>query len=461
MGSVYRAVDEVLGKEVALKFLDEQLAEGQASFGRLRDEVLLAQEVSHKNVCRTYDLEEVEDRWVVKMEYVDGETLAQRVARVGPLDVSKALAIARQIAEGLGAAHERGVVHRDLKPHNVLLEAATGRVVLMDFGLARMAELAGHTAEGIAGTPEFMSPEQARGREVDGRADLYALGCVLYYMLVGEVVFPAKGAMASALRHVEDPAPDVRAKRPDVPGWLAAVIARLLEKDPAGRFADAPALVAALAGPRSRRPRVAAVGLGVVALVAAGLAWRALRLRPEWRPVVRELQPSYEENSEEPVFSPDGTLIAYPTASGPTTTESTSIRSPTVRRVRSRHRRSTRVSPPGRATGERSSSSSVPSATIPSSACASRAASPSSSCVGPAAARPTAARAGWCSCAPPAGTAHPSAWSSAMLTAPSVTSSGSRRAKTYPASGAIVTGHGSCTPWLAIGRPSTPDPTSG
>ena len=167
-------------------------------------------------MCRTCDLEEIEQRWVVKMEYVDGETLAQRVARVGRLDVPKALAIARQIAEGLGAAHERGVVHRDLKPHNVLLEAATGRVVLMDFGLARMAELAGHTAEGIAGTPEFMAPEQARGREVDGRADL-SLGCVLYYMLAGEIVFPAKGAMAAALRHVEDPAPDVRAKRPDVP----------------------------------------------------------------------------------------------------------------------------------------------------------------------------------------------------------------------------------------------------
>jgi serine/threonine protein kinase len=311
MGSVYRAVDEVLGKEVALKFLDEKLVLGQASFEWLRDEVLLAQEVSHKNVCRTYDLEEVDDRWVVKMEYIDGETLAQRVARVGRLDVSKTLAIARQIAEGLGAAHDRGVVHRDLKPHNVLLEAATGRVVLMDFGLARMAELAGRTAEGVAGTPEFMAPEQARGREVDGRADLYALGCVLYYMLVGEVVFPAKGAMAAALRHVEDPPPDVRAKRPDVPAWLAAVIARLLEKDPARRFPDARALLAALAPPRPRWPRVAAVGVAVVALGAAGLTWHALRPRPEWRPVVRELQPSYEENSDAPVFSPDGTLIAY------------------------------------------------------------------------------------------------------------------------------------------------------
>jgi serine/threonine protein kinase len=310
MGSVYRAIDEVLGKEVALKFLDERRADGAVAFERLCDEVLLAQEVSHRNVCRTYDLEEIGDRWVVKMEYVDGETLAQRIARDGPLDVAEALVIARQIVEGLGAAHERGVIHRDLKPHNVLLEADTGRVVLMDFGLARMAELDGRSVEGIAGTPEFMAPEQARGREVDGRADLYALGCVLYYMLVGEVVFPAEGAMAAALRHVEDPPPDVRSRRPEVPGWLAATIARLLEKPPERRFADARAVLAALAGPRRRWPRLAAVGLGIAA-VGMAAAFFAHRLSREWRPVIRELQPAYEENSDAPRWSPDGRSIAY------------------------------------------------------------------------------------------------------------------------------------------------------
>jgi Tol biopolymer transport system component/tRNA A-37 threonylcarbamoyl transferase component Bud32 len=310
MGSVYRALDEALGKEVALKFLDEGRADSRVVFERLCDEVILAQEVSHRNVCRTYDLEEIGDRWVVKMEYIDGETLAQRIARDGPLDVGEALVIARQIVEGLGAAHERGIIHRDLKPHNVLLEAETGRVVLMDFGLARMAELDGRSLEGIAGTPEFMAPEQARGREVDGRADLYALGCVLYYMLAGEVVFPAEGAMAAALRHVEDPPPDVRARRPEVPGWLAAIIARLLEKLPERRFADARSVLAALAGPRRRWPRLAAVGLGIAALAAAAASF-AHRPAREWRPTIRELQPAHEENSDAPRWSPDGRSIAY------------------------------------------------------------------------------------------------------------------------------------------------------
>jgi serine/threonine protein kinase len=309
MGSVYRAIDEALGKEVALKFLDER-RDGRVGFERLCDEVLLAQEVSHKNVCRTYDLEEIDDRWVVKMEYIDGETLAQRIARDGPLDVTEALIIARQIVEGLGAAHERGVIHRDLKPHNVLLEADTGRVVLMDFGLARMVELDGRSLEGIAGTPEFMAPEQARGREVDGRADLYALGCVLYYMLVGDIVFPAEGAMAAALRHVEDPPPDVRSRRPQVPGWLAATIARLLQKLPEQRFSDARAVLAALAGPRRRWPRLAAVGLGMAALSMAVVSFAYWPSR-EWRPVIRELPPAHEENSDAPRWSPDGRSIAY------------------------------------------------------------------------------------------------------------------------------------------------------
>jgi Tol biopolymer transport system component len=303
MGAVYLAIDDVLGKDVALKVVNERYA---GDFGRLRDEVLLAQEVSHRNVCRTYDLEEVDGHWLVKMEFVDGETLARHVARAGRLAVPEAVAIARQIAEGLGAAHERGVIHRDLKPQNVLIEADTNRVVLMDFGLARMAELSAHAGSGVVGTPEFMAPEQAQGRSVDGRTDLYALGCVLYFMLVGEIVFPADSALAAAMRHVEDSAPDVRARQPDVPTWLAAVIARLLAKDPEHRFADAHALLAALAPPRRRWPAVALAAVGVGAAVALLAAPRY----GEWRPAIREL-PAYEENSDVAVWSPDGRSIAY------------------------------------------------------------------------------------------------------------------------------------------------------
>ncbi len=285
MGTVYLAIDEVLGKEVALKLVDERFAK---NLDRLRDEVLLAQEVSHRNVCRTYDLEEVEGHWLVKMEYIDGQTLADKVAAAGRLSVTEARAIGRQIAHGLAAAHERGVVHRDLKPQNILVEKDSDRVVLMDFGLARLAELAGQTAEGVAGTPEYMAPEQARGREVDGRADLYSLGCVLYHMLTGQAVFPAETAMAAALRHAEDPPPDPRAARPDIPLWLAQLILRLLEKDPARRPADAAQVAAALAGPPQRWRHVARLALLAAAFAGVALlVWRLGRppAGPDWVPV--------------------------------------------------------------------------------------------------------------------------------------------------------------------------------
>jgi Tol biopolymer transport system component len=310
MGAVYLAHDGVLGKEVALKVLNERFA---GDVVRLRDEVLLAHQVTHRNVCRTYDLEEVDGNWLIKMEYIDGDTLAARVAAAGRLSISEACAIARQIAVGLAAAHERGVVHRDLKPQNIVIERDTGRVVLMDFGLARLSVLAGRSAEGVAGTPEYMAPEQARGRNVDGRADLYALGCVLYFMLTGQVVFPSKTPMAAALRHAEDPPPEPRAVRPDIPTWLAQLILRLLEKDPGRRPADAAQVVTALDGPARRWRRTAAVALLAAALGAIGLTlWLLLARAPaQWRPLVRGVAPTYEEDASWMVFSPDGKLVAY------------------------------------------------------------------------------------------------------------------------------------------------------
>ncbi len=278
MGAVYLAVDEVLEKEVALKFVHRELAGGTDGLYKLRDEVRLAQKVTHRNVCRTYDLEEVEGHFLVKMEYVDGETLSARINRDDRVPLDDALAIARDIATGLQAAHAQGVVHRDLKPQNVLLEKATGRVVLMDFGIARATRTDATDGERPVGTPEYMAPEQARSRPVDGRTDLYALGCVLYHMLCGEVPYPASNAMACALRHITDPIPDPREVRPDLPSWVVKVIRAFLAKEPEARPPDAEAALALLQGPRRRNWRV----IGTLAAAAACAATAAGIVAHRW-----------------------------------------------------------------------------------------------------------------------------------------------------------------------------------
>ena len=177
MGEVYLAMDEVLaGKAVALKVVNRpEEDEGAASLDELRREVLLAQQVTHRNVCRIYDLERLDGRWMIKMEWIAGETLASRIAR-GRLGVDEALAIARQIALGLEAAHREGVIHRDLKSSNVMIEESTRRVVVLDFGIAQAAS--GEVVSDRAGTPAFMAPEQVRGAKLDARSDVFALGCV-------------------------------------------------------------------------------------------------------------------------------------------------------------------------------------------------------------------------------------------------------------------------------------------
>src|SRR5262249_45963976 len=200
-------------------------------------------------------------------------------------------------------------VHRDLKPHNILLEARSDRVVLADFGIAEMSEIARSTLTGAVGTPGFMAPEQIRGEPVDGRADLYALGCVLFRMLTGALVFAGKTPIAVSNRHVDEQAPNVRTRRPGVPAWLAQVVARLLERDPARRYPDTGAVLAALAGPRRRRILYLGGTLGVAVLGVAILARPALSPRP-WQPALREL-PALEENSSSPALSPDGKLFAY------------------------------------------------------------------------------------------------------------------------------------------------------
>ncbi|HEX7699633.1 MAG TPA: protein kinase, partial [Kofleriaceae bacterium] len=296
MGSVFRALDEKLGEQVALKIVKPGLDEDA-----LHDEVRLAQKVTHVNVCRTFDLEELDGRHVVKMEYIAGETLAKRLDRDGKLAIDEAVRIARAIASGLGVAHAQGIVHSDLKPGNVML--ADRRIVLMDFGVAH---LAASPNDGVHGTVGYLAPEKLREESGDARSDEYALGCVLYEMLTGEPVFGRGSAIAIATRHVGEAPPDVRAKRPEVPRWLARVVARLLAKDPANRAIGVARLVS---GPPSRL-RVA-LPATLLVLIAAVAGWRVTR-SPVWSPALWS-QPDHIEDIDDPAVSPNGEWIMFST----------------------------------------------------------------------------------------------------------------------------------------------------
>jgi hypothetical protein len=295
MGAVYRAFDETLGEDIALK-----VVRGTGVGQTLRDEVRLAQKVTHANVCRTYDLEEAGGHHFVKMELVEGETLAARLARTGKLPVAEAVRIALAIADGLAAAHAKGIVHRDLKPGNVMLSG--DRVVLMDFGIAR---LIARPADGLAGTIGYMAPEQITEGAIDGRADLYSLGCVLYEMLAGEPLFGDAKRFDLAVRHASTPAPDVRFSRPEVPGWLARAVHDLLAKVPDRRDAGVARL---RAGPRSPLRIVVPIGLVVVALASLAI-WRVTRHRT-WQPELVHFE-AYEETGSTTSISPDGAWLVF------------------------------------------------------------------------------------------------------------------------------------------------------
>ncbi len=293
MGTVYRARDDKLGESVALKIVHARLDPAM-----LRDEVRLAQKVTHPNVCRTFDLEDIAGDQLVKMEYVPGETLAAKLRREQRLPVEEVVRISRAILAGLGAAHAKQIVHGDLKPGNVMLDGQ--RVVLMDFGLARLAET---PAGGMHGTLGYLAPELVRDRRGDERADLYALGCVVFEMLVGSPVFGAGTPIAIAARHVSEAVPDVRARRKDSPRWLARATRALLDKEPQPRRAGA-ALLAS--GPRRARwivPAAIAVALGGV------VAWR-LAVHATWEPQVVDL-PQFDENGDRISLSPDGEWVAF------------------------------------------------------------------------------------------------------------------------------------------------------
>ncbi|MFL6199179.1 MAG: protein kinase domain-containing protein [Thermoanaerobaculia bacterium] len=274
MGMVYKAEDEELGLPVALKVLRPDLARDGRRLERFKQELVLARQVSHPNVVRIHDLGSDGDLLFLTMDFVAGRSLAEILADEGHLAPERAVAIARQIAAALAAAHEAGVVHRDLKPANVLVDES-GRAAIGDFGVARSLAASGATLPGaVVGTLDYLSPEQARGDVVDGRSDLYALGIVLFEMLTGELPF-AGGSSAEVLaQRLTGATPHRRPTRVQVPRHLDAVIARLLQRDPAKRYPGAAEVLADLdrlqgGKPRAWRPALAAL----IAMALLGLGW--------------------------------------------------------------------------------------------------------------------------------------------------------------------------------------------
>jgi predicted Ser/Thr protein kinase len=246
MGEVYRADDLTVGQAVALKFLPSGVVSSPNAVERFRGEVRIARRVSHPNVCRVYDLGEVEGRLFLSMEYVDGEDLGSLLRRIGRLPPDKALEIARKLCAGLAAAHEKGVLHRDLKPGNVMLDGR-GQVLLTDFGLAGFADQI-EGAEVRNGTPAYMAPEQLAGKEVTVKSDLYSLGLVIYEILTGKRPFdsPTIEGLERARRESTLTTPSTLVK--DLDPRVERAIMRCLDPDPAKRPASALAVAAALPG---------------------------------------------------------------------------------------------------------------------------------------------------------------------------------------------------------------------
>ena len=233
MGEVYRAEDLKLGQPVALKFLSKEVTDRADRLARFHQEVRLARQVSHPNVCRVHDIGETGGQHFLSMEYIDGEDLASLLRRIGRLPSDKALELARQLCAGLAAAHDRKVLHRDLKPANVLIDGR-GRAHLADFGLANLTDQRRDAPE-IAGTPGYMAPEQQEGREVTTRTDVYALGLVLYEMFTGKRALTVDGALLGGRAQNGAPPASPSTHIPDLDPAIERVILRCLERDPARR----------------------------------------------------------------------------------------------------------------------------------------------------------------------------------------------------------------------------------
>src|SRR5215204_6057885 len=296
MADVYSAEDTQLGREVALKVLYRRFAEDAEFVERFRREASSAAGLQHPNVVQVFDRGEWDGTYYIAMEFLEGRNLKQIVRDHGPLEPALAVDIVLQILKAARFAHRRGIVHRDIKPHNVIVDD-DGRAKVTDFGIARAGASDMTETGSIMGTAQYLSPEQAQGQPVDARADLYSIGIVLYELLTGAPPFDADSPVTIALKQVsEEPLPP-RQRNPAVPPALDAVVLRALRKDPADRYQDADAFIAALESALSGRAvppaddlveeleeedrrnwrRIAVIAIVVLALAALAVgAWAVL-----------------------------------------------------------------------------------------------------------------------------------------------------------------------------------------
>jgi serine/threonine protein kinase len=246
MSTVYRALDETLQRPVAIKLMNREVASDSDQLERFRREARAVAQLSHPHIVGVIDAGEDESRPYIVFEYVEGETLKERIRRQGRLPVAEAVAYAIEIARALGAAHARHIVHRDVKPQNVLIDEE-GSAKVTDFGIARTLDEKGLTADGrVLGTTDYVSPEQALGQPVTGQSDLYSLGIVLYEMLTGDVPFKGESQVAVAMKHVREALPDVQRLRPEISAALAAVVETATAKRQEDRYANDAELIADL-----------------------------------------------------------------------------------------------------------------------------------------------------------------------------------------------------------------------
>jgi len=312
MGQVFSAFDRVLEEPVALKFIHPRLAGDQNMMERFKAEVKLARSITHPNVCRIHELMQMEGRTFISMELVEGQPLEEVIRQEAPFSEDRVKEILHQVADALSAAHRRGVVHQDLKPANILIERKSGRAVITDFGIARLAGQASNGDGMVVGTPQYMSPEQAQGLAAGPASDIYALGAIVFEMLAGRPPFEGVNGREVMEHHISQPPPDLEKLRPGISPVMAQAVGRCLEKDPRRRFQSAAELAAflGLEAPPARPVRWLLWSLlGLVALALVSFWW----LRPAGPPGgTKTIQPLAAAGSDlgQLRFSPSAARLA-------------------------------------------------------------------------------------------------------------------------------------------------------